>query len=363
MKHFTSIDILKVFAAAVTFFFHCNILLNVSFLWLTPFISQGAVVMDLFFMLSGFTLYMIYHDRDLSGKERILNFYGKRLLSIYPLYLLIMAAFLVIPSWRSETIQTLVTLPVELGLMQSWFSGLFSYSHNGGTWFISCLAFQYLAFPFLLKLVLGTSKRQRLGLLACCYILCAAVPIMVVILALPNAYSNQLLRLLQFFAGVLLAALLFEPSRRAHRGILWAAAAFAGCGGLLVFITAMEKIESLRGQYVIYGFATFPLFLLLIGACVMAETSSNGFHGSRLWRILANHAYALFLAQFFTWMPVNTIKTRWPQFFALHGNWKTLILATVLCVVFAVLLQDGLNVPVQRAVRRRMARQNKTERV
>lgn len=364
MRHYTSIDILKVFAAVVTFFFHCNMHANVDFLWLTPFVSQGAIVMDLFFMLSGFTLYLIYQNRDLSGKESILSFFGKRMLAIYPLYLLIMVAFQLIPNWHSGTLQTLVMLPVELGLMQSWFSGLFSYGHNGGTWFISCLAFQYFAFPLLLRLVLGTSKRQRLGLLTCCYVLCAVVPIMVVILALPNAYSNQLLRLLQFFAGILLAALLLEPSRCAHRVPPWAAPAFVGCGGLVAFITALKNIEILRGQYVTYGFVTFPLFLLLISGCVMAETgSSNGFHGSRLWRILADHAYALFLAQFFIWMPVNTIKAQWPQVFSLHGNWKTLILAAVLCIVLTVLLQDGINAPVQRAVQKRMARQNKTERV
>ena len=36
-------------------------------------------MMDLFFVLSGFTLYMIYHDRDLSGKA-LLSFFCNRLL-------------------------------------------------------------------------------------------------------------------------------------------------------------------------------------------------------------------------------------------------------------------------------------------
>lgn len=358
MRRYASIDILKIFAAVLTFFFHCNMHIGVGFLWLTPFISQSAVVMDLFFMLSGFTLYMIYHDRNLSGKAAVLDFYGKRLLAVYPLYLLIMAAFWLIPGWHGGVVETLATLPVELGLMQSWFSGLFSYSHNGGTWFISCLAFQYLTFPFLLRLVSGSNRRRRWGLLAGCYVFCAVVPFMILVLELPNAYSNQLLRLLQFFAGVLLAALLVEPSRRAHRASPWAAAALAGCGGLVAAVTALEKIESLRGQYVVYGFVTFPLFLLLIGSCVMWETGCAGFPGGRLWKVLADHAYALFLAQFFLWQPMRTIKARWPQFFTIHGNWKTLLLASVLLAILTVLLQDGFNVPIQRAVRRRMARKN-----
>lgn len=358
MRRYASVDILKIFAAVLTLFFHCNMHIGVGFLWLTPFIAQGAVVMDLFFMLSGFTLYMIYHDRNLSGKEAILDFYGKRLLAIYPLYLLIMAAFWLIPGWHGGVLETLTTLPVELGLLQSWFSGLFSYSHNGGTWFISCLAFQYLTFPFLLRLVSGVNRRQRGGLLAGCYVLCTVIPFMVLVLGLPNAYSNQLMRLLQFFAGVLLAALLLEPSRRAHRGIPWAAAAVAAAAALVVSITALSEIVILQGQYVTYCFVTFPLFLLLISGCIMWETGCAGFPGGGVWKGLADHAYALFLAQFFLWEPMRTIKAQWPQFFEVHGNWKTLILAAALCGVLTVLLQDGFNAPVQRAVRRRMARKN-----
>ena len=48
-----SIDLLKNFSVVLIFFFHCNMHLGVHFSALTPFISQGAIVMDLFFMLSG----------------------------------------------------------------------------------------------------------------------------------------------------------------------------------------------------------------------------------------------------------------------------------------------------------------------
>ncbi len=48
MKRFVSLDFIKIFAAIITFFFHCNIHLGVPFLWLAPFISQGTIVMDLF---------------------------------------------------------------------------------------------------------------------------------------------------------------------------------------------------------------------------------------------------------------------------------------------------------------------------
>lgn len=65
MKRLTSIDILKTAAAVITFLFHCNLHLGVNFSQLTLFISQGAIVMDLFFILSGFTLYQVYGNRQL----------------------------------------------------------------------------------------------------------------------------------------------------------------------------------------------------------------------------------------------------------------------------------------------------------
>lgn len=131
IKRFVSLDFLKVFAAIVTFLFHCNIHLGVHFLWLTPFISQGTIVMDLFFMLSGFILCQVYREKTLQGKG-LLSFYSKRIVAIYPLYVLVMAVFFARPAWRGSVVQTLVTLPVELGLLQSWISGMSGYGHNRG---------------------------------------------------------------------------------------------------------------------------------------------------------------------------------------------------------------------------------------
>lgn len=42
------------------------------------------------------------------------------------------------------------------------------------------------------------------------------------------------------------------------------------------------------------------VFLLMIGGCVMAETSLSGsFPLQPFWKVLGDHAYAFFMAQFF----------------------------------------------------------------
>ena len=353
MERLTSIDILKIFAAGVTFLFHCNIHLGVQFLFLTPFISQGAIVMDLFFMLSGWTLSVVYEKQSLfAGEHSLLRFYERRILSIYPLYVLIFLVFLIIPAWRGTASQILITLPVELALLQSWFSGLFAYSHNGGTWFISCLMFCFVIFPLLLQVIRLSTKRFRWGMLIACYMLCSTIPLMVIELDIPNAYSNPLLRLLEFFAGMLCAKEIREISLRPHRVAPWACASSLTLVGIVGITTKLFEVQLLRNQYITYGFATFPLFLFLICSSMMAEAGlKNRIPGKSFFRALSNHAYAVFMAQFFVWDIARSVKVTFPEYFLSHGNYKTLFLAALLCGVFTILLQDVFNAPVQRWIR------------
>lgn len=204
-KYYASLDILKTVAAVLTLFFHCNMHLGIHFGFFTPFISQGAIAMDLFFMLSGYALFVGYYAKELDAKS-ILTFYKRRLVSIYPLYALVMVAFWLIPSYRSPLRSVLISLPVELSLMQSWFSGMFGFSHNGGTWFLSCLVFCYAVFPGLLAVAKRVSRASRYILLLLCWLFCALIPLMSIYLEMPNVYSNPLLRMLEFFGGILLAA-------------------------------------------------------------------------------------------------------------------------------------------------------------
>lgn len=74
-----SIDALKFCAACIVFAFHCNIHLGIQFGPLNDFISQGAILMDLFFMLSGFALYHSYCEKKLTWEVGVKHFYYKRI--------------------------------------------------------------------------------------------------------------------------------------------------------------------------------------------------------------------------------------------------------------------------------------------
>lgn len=77
-------------------------------------------------------------------------------------------------------------MPIEFLGLQSFFSSLFGYSHNGGTWFISCILFCYLAYPFLQEGIKAMGKKGRIRLMAFCMIILLYAPIVVHVFSLKS---------------------------------------------------------------------------------------------------------------------------------------------------------------------------------
>ena len=340
-----SIDLLKIFLFVLIFFFHCNIHLGVHFLSLTPFISQGAIVMDLFFMLSGFVCCYTYRPKEQMDFGSIADFYVKRFASIYPLYLCIVIIYLMI---GTESITSkMITLPVELTLLQSWFSGMFSFSHNGGTWFLSCLATCYVAYPLIQILMKRMSKTVSLICLIILYLLCASIPFVVLELGIPDAYANPILRFMQFVAGALLTVFI----KRNAKAQFVKCIVFFACALLLIYeVTCLTEIGYGVNTYVIYGYFTFLLFCLMILSLVNLEVSFDREKIKKcVWirdklmpyvKKVSEYAYSVFMAQFFVWPAIRKLVQISPDFFIEHGNWKVLICATLLCIVIAVAFRE-----------------------
>ena len=161
------LDLFRVVAAVMVLLFHCYIHHGNDFGALTGFVSMGAVFMTAFFMLSGFVLFLTYRERDLLKNDALKNFYLKRTFGIFPLYLVV-AVLYVVTLGQESVFQNLVLLPIEVLGLQSVFSTLFPVSHNGGTWFISCLLFAYLAFPLMQEIVKQMTTRTKWMALAIC---------------------------------------------------------------------------------------------------------------------------------------------------------------------------------------------------
>lgn len=321
------IDFLKIISVIVVFSFHCNMHLSVKFGFLTPFISQGAIFMDLFFMISGYALEYNQQNRPLISIEKTKMFYRSRIVAIYPLYFLMHILFTLFLDAAPQS-QKLMLAPIELSLIQSFFSGLFPYSHNGGSWFLSCLMLCYLIFPLAHNLMADTKGEKLYVVLGINYLLSAISPLIVIWLELPNLYSSPYYRSLEFLSGMILARWMFHQKRPKSTRLFALAAGGAFCTLVLFINMAVEKQFQL-GSYITYSFVTWPLFVLLLVGTAKIQPPS---HVCLLLKQLSTFVYPAFLSQFFVWSLCQEIVayTKW------CGNLAILGIATLVWVVLTL---------------------------
>lgn len=202
------LDILRIISALMVFLFHSNMHLGCDYGFLTPFIARGDIFMVLFFMLSGFSLYYNYNDREMIALDDIGRFYKKRIIGVYPLYVVIYFLYLVFFNNLSLA-KNIIIAPYEILLLQSQFNSVFNILHNGGTWFISCLALSYFMYPFL-QLLLKQIKRNKIRLVLLLYMICSAAPLVVYTFEISNIYSHPFFRMIEFFIGMIMASFFID---------------------------------------------------------------------------------------------------------------------------------------------------------
>lgn len=80
------LDILRIVAALMVCAFHTQCHLNADYGLLTAFVSQGAMFMTLFFMLSGYSLFLGYAKLPFATDDNFIVFFKKRFIGIVPMY-------------------------------------------------------------------------------------------------------------------------------------------------------------------------------------------------------------------------------------------------------------------------------------
>lgn len=106
---------------------------------MNAFIEMGAIAMTGFFLLSGYVMDFTSRRKSFSDLREIKNFYVKRLIAILPLYYayaVMNIGINVIWKGMNAVIQEVLLFPLEILGLQSAYSDLTPYSHNGGSWFI-----------------------------------------------------------------------------------------------------------------------------------------------------------------------------------------------------------------------------------
>jgi peptidoglycan/LPS O-acetylase OafA/YrhL len=297
------------------------------------FFRQGVVGVSFFFILSGFVLTWSHVANDTPR-----SFYGRRIARIYPAYAVAAActALLFISQHRSIGGRGIFTFT----LLQAWVpKGTYHFALNSVSWSLSVEMFFYLAFPFVLPIVMRVPLNRRRVLMA----LCVLGPLLIAVGLRPHPgdtsywfmYVFPPVRMLEFVAGILLALEVRD--------------------GTWPRLALLPAIVIALGGYVAAGYVPEPLmwtaiavapFIALIGAVAQANVATpTGVLHLRPLVWLGEASYAFYLVH------LTVI-----EFLLDHVSGKTTgLLALPLGIAAAALLHELIETPFERRLRPRLS--------
>lgn len=173
-------------------------------------LNLTSPIMTCFFMISGFTLFYQYQNKQITGSS-IIKFFAKRLLTILPSYYLVHVLWIIF--YRESASDWLALTPVELVGIQSAYNSLFGILHNGGTWFVSCILFSYLFFPVLQNLLLNAGIKIKIVSIVLIYFVLVYSNYIVVRFGLNGNYENPAFRMLEFSYGAMIGSVLLNNKK------------------------------------------------------------------------------------------------------------------------------------------------------
>jgi peptidoglycan/LPS O-acetylase OafA/YrhL len=323
-------------------FFHIRIgLQSYTPDWMMALFGKGYLAVDLFFMLSGFVLWLNYADsirgRGLSAAP---HFLGRRLARIWPLHAFVLSGAVAFALARelggtANRVQyPWSELPMHLLLVQNWgFTDRLTW--NDPAWSISCEFAAYLLFP-LLAVTIDWRRVPSGTLLAIVGLLAAALHLIMSVNGASTLGDDiprfGLLRaLIEFCIGTILCALWM---RRRDGSPLRPLFALTPLGVATMFGAVPETLGAPL---------CFALLLLALG--LTPSSRANPF--SWRWVVyLGEISYATYLAHFLLYIAFKLAFVEDPTNVSLPM--VGLFLATVLAA--SVLLHHGLERPAQRAI-------------
>lgn len=156
--------------------------------------AGGDCGVAFFFLLSGFVLSMGYGRQITDGTFCYGRFLKRRFLKLYPLHLLCLLFFLIVSKQHLDGAVFLNVL-----LLQSWIpSPDYYFSCNSVSWFLSCLFFCYILFPFAYKRVSGRWLTLVLVAYLLVYLLTPYEKVNAIL------YVHPLVRFVDFYLGMFL---------------------------------------------------------------------------------------------------------------------------------------------------------------
>ena len=340
--------------AILIFMFHSRIhVLKCSYGYLNSFVSMGAIAMTGFFLLSGYVMNLTYGYKDMSDSAEIKRFYLKRIISIIPLYFVwasLLVSANVILNGKSAAIEEIILFPVEILGIQSVFSSLFPFSHNGGSWFISCILICYFLFPLLHIMTKNITDNNRIVLIIVLGAVLLWSPFVQHYFNLKSIYSNPFFRAIEFTIGILVSQLniVSYPNKLIcfiRRPVVCVVSLVC-----LVIGVSVAKMIGIPGDYMLYSWVALPCFVSLMIS--LGSYDFRKLQNSKVIKYLSELSFCIFLGQIiYIW---HAVKFAF-EYAGIESNIMKIMVSLIIVFSIANVLHYLVEVPSSKYFKQRIA--------
>lgn len=329
------LDVLRVLLALLVFAFHAHSQLCCKFGVFTDFISVGAIAMTMFFMLSGYCLWLGYGSKTFSDKKVLKLFYVKRLISILPIYYIVSLAHILLLG-KESIVENVLLFPIEALCFQSAFTSLFTFSHNGATWFISCLMMCYFVFPLFQLIINSVSQKGKYIIFGVLVLLSLWSTLVRSHFSTVWLYENPIFRILEFSIGMLLADYNIRhktSSSTGNNNLRYIAISAIVCVCLISGVSYAQQKYDIK-DFMLCNWLIIPCSVLLF-VCLGRVKCSDQSIISKCFCYLGKVSYPFYLVQFFVW-PITIYIS---ECLDINGGGK-FILSVVICCILSMLTYE-----------------------
>jgi peptidoglycan/LPS O-acetylase OafA/YrhL len=263
-------------------------------------VSQGAIGMTIFFMLSGFILAYRYQEMNFDMKHYAIHRFAK----IYPVYLLAMV--LTLPWLVTKAgelpggivvqgVAVAFLVMASLTLTQAWLTPLFSFWNFGASWSISVEAFLYGVFPFLSRRLAGFKPRTAILVGVATYLAACAPGVVIMIWSddhgpIVQFYSMPIFRLAEFMLGIMA----FRLAKVIQRGV-WMISILTALGWM-VLAAYLIRFGAVFPIYVSHGWLVVPVVFLTLITLTSNRVLSQAL-GIAPLKLLGHASYSFYSVQ------------------------------------------------------------------
>lgn len=295
-----------------------------------------------FFLLSGYVLEFTYGKKNMADIQDVKAFYIKRLISIFPLYYAYAVMHIpnILLNGKTAAIQEVVLFPIEALGLQSSFSGLNAYSHNGGSWFISCILICYMGYPLIHTLAKALTISAKVWLAVILAVVLLWSPIVQHFFQLETIYCNPFLRLSEFTIGLLVSQLNANNVTSKFFVLLRKPIVCVITIILLIVGVSVAYYIGVPHDYMLYSWIALPCFVSLLFS--LGSIKFIRFQNSKVIGYLSALSFAIFLSQLIVvWKGLKYIF----EYLGIENNLLNILVSALVCFCIANFLHYGVEKP------------------